>query len=150
MAHPICELFRRGFQIDQVREDSPWRIDEELILPAPIREQRFRYRQRLGLVRRFVAGHPERAARIQGIQHHVAARFAVELRQVFERRIVHNGRLPALPYLREHLPDGRALARPGVAHDEKVPGLALSGNPNPSLSAEEPVNPLLRATSPPD
>ena len=125
-------------------EDFPRRFDEEPVLPTLIREQTDGQRKGLGLVGYLVAGSPERTPRIKRIQHHVAPGFVIKLRQIFHRRVVHDGRFAALPNLREYLSYCRALASAAVSYDEEVHRLAVARNPRPAtqLIAHDLVDPV--------
>ena len=81
---------------EQVRKDAPRAFGEERILVGAIGKERRRERERFGLVTQLVAGTPVRRARVERIEDHVAAFGRVELRRVFERRVVHDGGVAAV------------------------------------------------------
>ena len=69
-------------------------------------------RQGFGFVPPLVARAPKRAARIERIEHDVAAVGPVELARVFQGGVVHDRGLPASLELGEDLPNEGGLARP--------------------------------------
>ena len=99
-----------GRKRQQVRKDPARPFREERILVAAIRKQRRRERERFGLVPQFVAGLQYGDPRIERIENHIAAFGPVELRRVFERRVVHDGGVAAVLELPQNLPDERRLA----------------------------------------
>ena len=78
-----------------MREDPSRPFREEGRVVGAVGEQRSRERPGLSVVLHFVAGTPGRTPRVERIQNEVAALGVVELRCVFERRIVHDRRLAA-------------------------------------------------------
>ena len=120
VAEPPGELFGRRPQRQQVREDASRRFGEERVLVVPIREERRGERERFRLVPPLIARRPVRTPRVERIQDDIAALGRVELRRVFERRVVDDGGLAARLELRQQLADQRGLPGARVAHDEDV------------------------------
>ena len=83
-------------------------------------------------MRNLVAGRPVRAPRVQGIQQHVAPLRLVKLRQIFHRRVVHDGGFSACPRLGKYLPDRRDFLRAAVARENEVHPLPLTRDARPS------------------
>ncbi len=121
-----------------MRKDAPWRIDKESVLTALVGKQRCGERQRLGFVRCFVARCPERTSRVHRVEDHIATGGRIKLRQEFHGGVVDDGRLPPLLDLQEDLPNGRAFAHPGIAHDEKVHRLPLARHTHPAVGVFSP------------
>src|SRR5206468_16520 len=85
-----------------------------------------------------VAGTPVRRPGVDGIQNHVAAFGRVELWCVFQRRVVHDGRVAAVLELLKDLSNQRGLAGSGVAHDEQMARLDRTWNLEDRPYAQQP------------
>src|SRR5258707_1085579 len=111
-----------------MRKDPSGAFREERILVDAIREARCRERERFGLVAQLVAGAPVRRPRVERIEDHIAAFWRVELRSVFECRVVHDGSVAAVFELSEERANQRRLTGTRVAHDEQMARLDRAWN----------------------
>jgi hypothetical protein len=138
MTQPRRQFFGGRPEREQVREDAPRAFGEERIFIGAIGKERRRQRQRFRLVTELVAGAPIRRPGVDRIEDHVAAFGPVELRCVFQCRVVHDGRVAAVLQLLEDLSNQRRLAGPGVAHDKQMARLDRTWNLEDALDAEQP------------
>src|SRR5947208_3458292 len=96
-----------------------------------MREQRSGQRGRLRNVCQFVGGTPVWHALVNRIQDDVTPLWLVELRSVFERRIVDDGGVATRFHLQKDLPYQGALAHPCIAHDKDVARFGGTGQNQP-------------------
>jgi len=137
MTQPRRQFFGGRPEREQVREDAPRAFGEERVLVSAIGKERRRQRERFGLVAQFIAWAPVRRARVDRIEDHVTALGRVELRCVFERRVVHDRRVAPVLELPEKLSDQRRLAGAGVAHDQQMARLDRARNAERRLDAQQ-------------
>src|ERR1700730_16598315 len=100
-----------------MREEAPRRSSEKRVLVLPLGKERRRERQRLGFVPPFISWTPVGTSCVQRIEDDVAALACVELRCVFERRIVHDGGFTARLDLAQHLTDECRFPGAGISDD---------------------------------
>ncbi len=137
VTQPGGQFFGGRPERQQVRKDAPRAFREERILVDAIGKERRGERERFGLVAQLVAGAPVRRPRVERIENHVTAFWRVELRRVFERRVVHDGGVAAVLELTEELSNQRRLAGAGVAHDEQMARLDGARNRQRRLDAQQ-------------
>src|SRR5208282_1977703 len=123
VAHPSDQFLGRRFQREQVCKDLSRTFDEECVLVRLVREQRCCEGQRFRLMHHFVGRRPIRTTHVQGIQDKITAGRIEKLRRVFERRIIHNGRLAPLGDLHQHPPLQNAFSGARVPHHHHVAAL---------------------------
>src|SRR5580658_4253191 len=110
--HPPYKVFGPGLRMptDQIRKNFLWTVDKELILRQVRLVERLGQCQRLRLILHLVGGIPVRHPSILGVEHDVAALFAVELSNELAGWVINEGTLVSFLHAKGELTNDTCFA----------------------------------------